>query len=647
MLGLFVYTGMAAGLGCWMPAVAKDGGETGFRLLIGYAALVIGLFGLHIGLWLPLRATAWLLAAIAAAGIVFRLARAGVRPAVTRLVIHPAAILPLIGAGAIAVNGGISYLPYTNDEFTHWLQNARIIHWAGGWHAVRDTLYLVGYTPGWLLAMLLPWQFTGRIDPGLAAAAPFILHVSVIALLYDLVERTLRCSTAPPRARAGAWLFVLLFLAAEGMGTLWPFSLLVEQPQIFATTAVALLVFWREADAARSPGLEWAAGGLLAFDYLLKTAALTFVPALVAVAIIAALRETTGRAAALRQIGAAAVRYLAPVAAVAVLWALVVQPKNCMQSFTATLSAESIAQAAALDWAGLGRRLATAIAGYIGSYKVPITILAALGFAGALMRRRYQVPVMIAIFAGGYFAALYWYHLTCFGPYYFEVLNSIPRFTRVPLQVFHAIGLLMLYDTARVVALGTDRGRRLVRRLEARPAFGALAAGALLLLGAWQVRTVHRSVVDVTTRAFQSSDPRIADMKRAAERILQLRGTVLPERPTLAILDQGRDGAIVAYARYFATGPGTTLPVERFRTLPATSWSPTPVNTWQSAGDAESVRRYLATADIIWPLRVDGWLADVLAPIVSDADCRDAWRTRAFVREKGSGATARFRCIAK
>ena len=98
-----------------------------------------------------------------------------------------------------------------------------------------------------------------------------------------------------------------------------------------------------------------------------------------------------------------------------------------------------------------------------------------------------------------YLALLYWYHLSCFGPFYFENLNSIPRFTRVLLRTLHGVGLFMLLDAAlRIMAQCAGNKQRLPR-IPTNLVTGGLVL-TIVVLGAWQMHRVHRSVDIVTAR---------------------------------------------------------------------------------------------------------------------------------------------------
>ena len=189
------------------------------------------------------------------------------------VVIHPAIILPVAAGILITLRGHIDYLPYTVDEFTNWLGGAKTIHLNGGYAAIRETIYLPGYTPGWRLALLLPWQIDGAMDLGRSAAAGFVLHAGLVAIMFDIVRweaaERLKLSSA---GAVGSWIAVLVFLAAQGTGTLWPYTLLIEQPQIYFYAGTGFLLFALRTDTDIPSNTFLYIGLTLTGGYLVKSA---------------------------------------------------------------------------------------------------------------------------------------------------------------------------------------------------------------------------------------------------------------------------------------------------------------------------------------------------------------------------------------
>ena len=646
-MGILIYTFLAAGLGCWPRLSSRSGmSMTGLRLALGYAAMILVLYVVQAIAGVSGAASFWVLFALAAGGMFVRLRTVRWSGNILGFSLHPVWLLLLAGGAAVIANGGVDYLPVTNDEFSHWLGNPVKINAFGSWSAARDSLHLADYPPGWPLLLALPWQVTGNVDFGAASTAPFVLHVATIGIVFDVVVFLIRkhLNTGSSKCVLGGWAFILLLLAAETLGPLWPTTLLIEPPQILGYTIVLLLLFASGVAKEDQRTLEFSTGTVLASCYLIKSAALLFAPAILGVFLLRLLLSTEDRNR-LRNALISSARVILPVIIVAVSWGFISEDKSCLYSPLATLSPEALARAGGLDWQDLANRYTAALWEYTSSYKTPLTIAAMIGIIAALVRRNFVVPLALTLMGTAYLALLYWYHLTCFGDYYFEHLNSIERFTRVLLRTLHAVGLVLLLDAALHILARYTVGREASPRIPARLVTVGLLLG-IVVLGAWQMSRVYRSVDIVTTRTGQSIDFRVDEMRKAAILIEKLKGTSLPDVPVFQIVSQGMDSAVVDYALFFALSHrrGNTGP--RYKVARSHSWSPDPINTWQSRADREQVRTVLEEADIIWPTNLDPWLTNVLAEL-TDNECLRALPAKALIRVRSVPGKPRFACIDK
>ena len=646
-MGILIYTFLAAGLGCWPRLSSRSGmSMTGLRLALGYAAMILVLYVVQAIAGVSGAASFWVLFALAAGGMFVRLRTVRWSGNILGFSLHPVWLLLLAGGAAVIANGGVDYLPVTNDEFSHWLGNPVKINAFGSWSAARESLHLADYPPGWPLLLALPWQVTGNADFGAASTAPFVLHVATIGIVFDVVVFLIRkhLNTGSSKCVLGGWAFILLLLAAETLGPLWPTTLLIEPPQILGYTIVLLLLFASGVAKEDQRTLEFSTGTVLASCYLIKSAALLFAPAILGVFLLRLLLSTEDRNR-LRNALISSARVILPVIIVAVSWGFISEDKSCLYSPLATLSPEALARAGGLDWQDLANRYTAALWEYTSSYKTPLTIAAMIGIIAALVRRNFVVPLALTLMGTAYLALLYWYHLTCFGDYYFEHLNSIERFTRVLLRTLHAVGLVLLLDAALHILARYTVGREASPRIPARLVTVGLLLG-IVVLGAWQMSRVYRSVDIVTTRTGQSIDFRVDEMRKAAILIEKLKGTSLPDVPVFQIVSQGMDSALVDYALFFALSHrrGNTGP--RYKVARSHSWSPDPINTWQSRADREQVRTVLEEADIIWPTNLDPWLTNVLAEL-TDNECLRALPAKALIRVRSVPGKPRFACIDK
>lgn len=155
MPGLLLYGFFALGLGSWLPILRLGGVPSLGALFLGGVTLMIAApVVLHAVLGVSLFATVVVMAVCALAGVV----RASLRGSISlrQLAAHPIMILCAFGAASILANGTIDYLPYTVDEFTNWIGVSRQIQLYGGYDAIRETVHLPGYTPGWRILLTLP-----------------------------------------------------------------------------------------------------------------------------------------------------------------------------------------------------------------------------------------------------------------------------------------------------------------------------------------------------------------------------------------------------------------------------------------------------------------------------------------------------------
>ena len=637
MLGIGLFFTLSLGLGALLPVVRFSGRPSIGALWIGgYAILTGSIFFAHVALRLPMAILVWTLLVFALLALVKRLREGDIHW--RALATHPCVVLTVFAALTVLAAGGIEYQPYAIDEFTNWLGVSRLIFWSGGYEAVRETVYLSGYTPGWRMLLTVPWFFTGTYDPGQSAAASLILHIGVAGLFFDLIRSAidLRLPDAGRRSDAVAWVIVLLYLSVQATGAIWPYTLLIEQPQIYGLAAAAMLLFAIDGDRERHRSLCLVLGFVLMLAYLLKTAAVLLLPgAVAAILLLAILGNTASRSALPADLGIT----VGPVLIAMIAWALLKPDSNsCFSSPGVTLGAEALERAAAYDWGDLLRRFTSGVASYLTAYKWQLSVAAAAGIAAAVATRRYPMPLALITFIVLYFGALYWFHLTCFGPYNFETLASIERFTRVALQPVHAAGLLAL----AIVAVNLTPRRLLDSGLQRKSSTALLVVtGTALIM--WQSMVLQRNIEDMTTRRHQNMDPRISEVRRAAD-FIKAQETYKAEPPHVQFVSQGTDSDILGYAKYYAVRAGKTSPTDLFTTANAVSWAlGEQENVWQRPTQAGDLLETLRAADIIWPVVTEPWIDDLLRSLVDDGDC-SAPLTERILQKTQDGA---FVCRAK
>ena len=178
-----LYTFLAVGHGCLLPPLRLGKFPSfGAVILSGYGLTLLLMFLLHVILKLPLTLTVYSILFIAGIGWLKAYPRIFNR----RTLSGPASVFFVMTIVAVVVNGGVNYLPYTVDEFTNWIGVSREIFLHGGYEAIRETVYLPTYLPGWRLMLLIPWVVIGHIDMGLSVMAPLVLHIGLATLIFEI-----------------------------------------------------------------------------------------------------------------------------------------------------------------------------------------------------------------------------------------------------------------------------------------------------------------------------------------------------------------------------------------------------------------------------------------------------------------------------
>jgi hypothetical protein len=291
----------------------------------------------------------------------------------------------------------------------------------------------------------------------------------------------------------------------------------------------------------------------------------------------------------------------------------------------------------------LARRFTAAVWAYLSTYKAPLTVLAAAGMAwGFTSRRHYGVALLVVLYAGGYLFALYWYHLTCWSAISADTLYSIERYTRVPVRLFHAVGLLLV--VLRTIDLAASGRFQWLRALFDDRRLFLAAAVTVAVLGTWQVGQVDRTVVDLATRKFQDLYKPLVRIPPDAARIRAMRGNELPPHPRVALIDQEWPVDALGIANYYTIGTQYGGPLKDFTVIRHLGWETRAGAERQEVLPAE-VLDVLGTVDLVWPLGLTDRFRDALAPHITDPQCRRQPEAH-FLLPK-TGARLSFACLPK
>lgn len=647
MFGLLVYWCVSIGLaGYGRRMLGGESPSWGLAAAFGAAIPVVLFPGLHLVVGLPLTLAAYATAVVAVPGwglVIADLRREGNWRA---FLLHPVVVLPALAAAVLSIRGpdGLKYLPYLGDEFTNWIGASAEIFIRGEFGAIRQDIYLNGYTPGWRLWLAFPWFLSGTIDLGASATAPLVLHAAALGALFDVIRRETERAPAATRAWVAvtSWAILSVMLLGEVVGRLWTYNLLVEQPQAYLS--VMFLAFFAVADGEDDRTelrLMVLASSIAVACYLVKSAGLVL--ALAGLAALLLQRACSGRLVARRTLILSAV-LIAPVLIVHAAWSAGVKPDNCLYAPLSGLRGDLGNREGLAIWDVLAVRLVQQVGEYLAVYKLPLTIAAAAGWIYGIASRRWRTFLVLALFTVAYFGALYAYHLVCLGPGYFIELNSIPRFTRVPLQMFHSFGLAMLLcwiATAVLRRLGPPQGMNVLR---SGLVVACVAATCAVL--ASQIRLIDQTRREITDRTVQRIDPRVPDTY-ALVAAVEEHFPEAPSRPIRAIIvDQRGDSSLQAYLHFFSLRKAGDKVVRSVLPVLPFAWGVPPGDDGDASGRIVGpFRQALESADIVWPFRIDAWQAKVLQAYATP-NCPLAGATH-YLRRAPNGQPKVFLCEAK
>ena len=220
------------------------------------------------------------------------------------------------------------------------------------------------------------------------------------------------------------------------------------------------------------------------------------------------------------------------------------------------------------------------------------------------------------------------------------------------LQVFHALGLVfLLHVIAEQLARHRSGSATIWTRFKllTNRAHVVIMTVPLVLLFAWQMFGLHKSVADMETRKFYGVDPRIAEVRDAASFIDRHRD-LLPDHPRLLILAQGQDDSVFGTAQFYALSRTQGVTAPHFDILREVSWTAVATgapNFWMTRADKAHMAKTFGRADIIWPVNITPALRVFVAGFIGDAECAARLERVAVLRRINREGQSRYRCIAK
>jgi hypothetical protein len=641
----------AAGLGSWFRV---DG--MGTRAFLGLAALPIALFIMSDILGLGLRASAWVLMGVAAAGLAWR-AREFSRtvqdrvPRMAEACLTPFVWLPVLVLAALAIRGGgASYVPLHWDEFSTWLLWPKL-------QFLTDRIWLDtmeigarGYPPGWSLSLAFPQLFFGDFVEARSAAVPAVFTAALLGLLHDSV-----LGKAPSLGLRFLALGLLLWLPLvpvleplipsevliEGV----PTKLLVESPQILLNVALLALLFRMCGRDDGGSGRYWLAAGcglVLAAGYFTKSAMVLFVP-LVAVILAhhVAAHVTAGGVKRSRMGLSLAALMFGPFAALFVLW-------QSMAPETTSCTADPLAFMGSL--LGADRqvisfgRFADESLTFFSSLSSPASGALLLLPVLALLSVRFR-PLALTLIAWTfiYLGVLYWSYLGCFGGVEQAKLASLERYESVPFNTLVLAGALMgiAFLGERLSRFPWPAGwpRRVIG--------GALLATLVISAGAAEIADSVYRFTRMSDRFTERTQARYFGAAIQAGKkirdIVRSRGLV---GTRVLIIAQGSDGRERIALRYMRTPETRGGRLYLFDVADTYSWAPKPGNPYAKVATSRELLADILAADMVWPVRLDGWTGSAIVQVVKDPRCLANPRVFILVkRPRPKDDRDRFECI--
>ena len=649
MPGYLLYILLGFGLGALVPGPGRIGfSSPGLRLFLGIGLAPIAVFVLHKNMGLGLFHSVSVIFAAAAAGLalgVWRLARN--RPSLEDT-FNPAFVLPAV-IGIVALNfGALDYVPYLGDEFSGWINIAKQINAVGG-YAPEDMFGLqADYTPGWPLLMSFPALLLGQFEERMVGLLPAGMHAGLLGLVFDLAGRTLINfgDFSAARRAVYSWLIVLLLLSAEATGQLVARNLLVEPPQIYGIGVTMML-----AVAMFLPGVSqsWASfliGLSFAILYFIKVTALALLPPILFLAVILPFAErffagslapargsVNWIAQSIKNLAAA----LLPGVLLIVLFKSSISSSTPFGSPSSVLLPEMFAKAFSLQSLEITRLVGGAVWDFTATYKTPVSIAALIGLIAAAFNPRWRLVIAVLLaFLLVYFAALNWYHLTIWD----DNLRSIQRYSRIPVRVFHLIGLMLLFVNVAELVLGRESSR-LKHFLESRLPF-VLAIGLVVVLAVWQVRQIDRRIADLSTRQFQHVAAFHTSVPKAAKQMGQILRQLGDRKVNLLVVQQGGNPDILEVVHYYLVSNSYRSGIPNIQFHAVVSW---PLASSSNPSAAERLDKAMTKADVIWPVRLDEAMSRRLRELTGPGKCAQPMADNFFLSDHGN--PPQLRCVTK
>ena len=161
----------------------------------------------------------------------------------------------------------------------------------------------------------------------------------------------------------------------------------------------------------------------------------------------------------------------------------------------------------------------------------------------------------------------------------------------------------------------------------------------------FQAERVNRSLVDIDTRQFQNTYVRsaILDIKRESESLLRHIQAQKLNNPRVSLIAQGRYTVEYNLAQYFGIKSRREGDYFSYTPVRPYSWGEKKANAFMNKTTRENLISWWKDFDVIWPIKTDPWIRNILAGLISSPKCIN--NPEQFFLFNTSGGT--FTCLPK
>jgi len=534
---------------------------------------------------------------------------------------HPGVVLPVLVLFTGVLTDYSSYLLWNWDEFSSWVSWAKQIYISDtSWRS--DLIDMIPtYPKGWPMAIAFVQLPFGNFDEYRGIALLVLFHIALLALTFDLLRLMFEKdpSFSGEISFLFSWLTILIILSIESSWKLLPPTLLIERPVMYWSIGLFILALMNWYHEKSQPLLLFGMGITLASAFTLKTPTLGLVVpgAFIGLMLwywnknISLLLET--RISTIKII-----TYLfIPLLLVVSLWYL--HSDRGTESVGYPISFDENALTKFIVISGL---LKSAFLDYLGSYKLPLTILGSLGLISALWYPRQRiVAIALILFVLLSWMGLWPLYMYNIQPTEYEVLPSLPRYARLPIRLIHYIGLIFLVLNFLTIL-------NLPKKFLNQRLLIISSAVMILVLGVFQIWNLNKSYLDMGSRVHVSTTndqlrhARIKKFRNDSVTLENLIDKFNLLTPSILYLSQGGDGFTQRMARYYSINDNRGGKIQKFRLQKGWSWGLERENVWMNKITEKGFKSLILSSEIIWPHKIDPWSREILVKFIKDKSCK-------------------------